>query len=264
MDTASFEEWLYARRLGDNTISKYQGTLKRALVYADVQGWDLNTPTAKHVRELADSWPQTRSSLAMLRSTLGHYWAMLDVDGPINAILLPSDTGVEEYKGLEDDEAAVLEATAATHEHGLVVLIGLYLGLRRAETAGLQWEHFDRDWVTVVGKGRRRRTLPVHPVLAERLTDGEGFLFPSRDGQIRPATVNDRVHRVADTAGLRSISSHCLRHTCATRLYEQTNDIRLVQRFLGHSSTTTTERYTRVTRQRLAAGVATIDYRTAA
>ncbi len=44
----------------------------------------------------------------------------------------------------------------------------------------------------------------------------------------------------------RSVSLHSLRHTFATKLYEKTGDLHLVQRALGHRQITTTEIYARV------------------
>ena len=44
----------------------------------------------------------------------------------------------------------------------------------------------------------------------------------------------------------RPLSIHSLRHTFATRLYEKTGDLHLVQRALGHRQITTTEVYARV------------------
>ena len=49
----------------------------------------------------------------------------------------------------------------------------------------------------------------------------------------------------------RQLSIHSLRHTFATRLYEKTGDLHLVQRALGHWQITTTEVYVRVSDQAL-------------
>ncbi len=48
------------------------------------------------------------------------------------------------------------------------------------------------------------------------------------------------------SGGRRPVSVHSLRHTFATRLYEKTGDLYLVQRALGHRNITTTEIYARV------------------
>jgi integrase/recombinase XerC len=52
--------------------------------------------------------------------------------------------------------------------------------------------------------------------------------------------------RIKETGIDRPVSLHSLRHTFATRLYEKTGDLHLVQRALGHRQITTTEVYARV------------------
>lgn len=85
--------------------------------------------------------------------------------------------------------------------------------------------------------------------------------FPGRfDGHAHHGTVYLWVERVGQAAGLGKVHPHALRHTCATRMYEETGDVRVVQQFLGHSDPATTARYTRVPRRRLEAAVATLNY----
>ncbi len=55
----------------------------------------------------------------------------------------------------------------------------------------------------------------------------------------------------------RSFSVHSLRHTFATRLYQKTGDLYLVQRALGHRQITTTEIYARMSDDRLRRAVST-------
>ena len=48
----------------------------------------------------------------------------------------------------------------------------------------------------------------------------------------------------------KNITPHKMRATCATRLYEQTGDIYLVQQQLGHKSINNTRRYAKVSEQK--------------
>ena len=62
------------------------------------------------------------------------------------------------------------------------------------------------------------------------------------------------VKRHAEQAGLAEVvHPHVFRHSCATHMIEHGADIRTVQELLGHASLTTTQRYTRVTAERLRA-----------
>lgn len=67
-----------------------------------------------------------------------------------------------------------------------MVLLGMYLALRREEIAKAEWERFDEgmEWYTVTGKRDKTATLPVHLRIREEFTPrrGQGFIFPGRVG----------------------------------------------------------------------------------
>ena len=73
-------------------------------------------------------------------------------------------------------------------------------------------------------------------------------LFQGQSGKrLGARQIQQRFARWFGEAGVgRTVSLHSLRHTFATRLYEKTGDLHLVQRALGHRQITTTEIYARV------------------
>jgi len=91
-----------------------------------------------------------------------------------------------------------------------------------------------------------RRWMEFRP---EETDDGETveWLFPTRTGsRTSPRSIRRSVKRYAQKAevkGSDEVSPHTFRHTCLTRLYQQTRDIHLVQRFAGHADPSTTEVY---------------------
>lgn len=146
---------------------------------------------------------------------------------------------------------AVEDLLAGLKNHrNLVVRLLLFTGLRVLELCSLDVCHYDSEGGTfrVLGKGRRERTVPVADrqtldhlsrYIRERGAKGSDPLLVNRNGErLRPDSVRKIIHRVAP-----DITPHMLRHTCATLFVEAGMNPRHLQRFLGHSSITTTEKY---------------------
>ncbi len=120
-------------------------------------------------------------------------------------------------------------------------------GCRRGELPGIQVERVawkDRSLV-VTGKGRKDRivffgrsaSIALREYLAGRDT---GLLFP------KGTDFAQIVRRVGKRAGLGRVYPHLVRHSFASALINHGMDIRHIQCLLGHSSASTTQRYTRV------------------
>lgn len=141
-------------------------------------------------------------------------------------------------------------------------------GLRVSEVIGLTVTQvrLEAGYLTVVGKGRKERAVPIGRAARERLLAYlrdvrpqllgrrlSPYLFVTRAG--RPMvrqTFARRLRRHVLRAGLREpVSPHTLRHAFATHLVEGGADLRAVQLMLGHADIATTEVYTHVARDRL-------------
>ncbi|HEX9298389.1 MAG TPA: site-specific tyrosine recombinase XerD [Polyangiaceae bacterium] len=135
-------------------------------------------------------------------------------------------------------------------------------GLRVSELCALKRGDVDRQrgFVTVLGKGGKRRLVPVGEVA---LADLEAYLAadrPARSARSPAALFLSSwgkpmsrqgfwklVLRYARRAGIhKPISPHKLRHSFATHLLEGGADLRSVQAMLGHANIATTEIYTHV------------------
>jgi integrase/recombinase XerC len=132
-------------------------------------------------------------------------------------------------------------------------------GIRCAELVGLDLDDVDLDErvVRVLGKGRKERVVPfgrparaaVEAYLAERdkLGRSAAFLVNARGARLTDRSVRMTVaRRVRQVALDRRISPHKLRHSFATHLLARGADLRSIQELLGHSSLSTTQRYTHV------------------
>lgn len=217
--------------------------------------------------EYVATQPPTWSSRKGLRSALKHYWEFVARDRPpLRAIRVPPKPEMV-CRALDEDDARILAkaARATGGLQGFAVALGLYAALRREEIATLRWDCFGEDgWMTVQGKGEKTRTIPVHPVVSEMcqaLPRAGVFMFPGRfDHHVNPATIWQWIRELADEAGVGKVKPHQLRHTCLATQNDNTGDLRSVQHFAGHSRPETTSGYTRSTRRRLAAVVASLDY----
>lgn len=165
-------------------------------------------------------------------------------------------------KGL-DPRRPLHQPTAATTL--LAVTLMLSTGMRVGELVAVKVDDIDlsNQSIYVTGKGRRERVVYLPSPWLRDLTRAylatrdalqvrhEYLLFSSPHSPLTTVWVRGRLAAAAETAGLRRITPHMLRHSAATQLIESGVDIRFVQRLLGHASLSTTEIYTHITNDAL-------------
>lgn len=127
-------------------------------------------------------------------------------------------------------------------------------GLRASELCNLEISDFnDTKMLVKSGKGSKTRTVPVTQQASYAIKsyiknfrgNEEGYLFLTKNfRQLKREKLSQMVGRYAKRNGINKVTTHTLRHACATHLLEQGADIRLIQEILGHSSITSTQRYT--------------------
>ena len=135
-------------------------------------------------------------------------------------------------------------------------------GLRLSELASLNVADLDLlgNSVRVVGKGAKERLVPVGSLAiqaieayrnAARITDGPLFLSKLRK-RLSTRSINSLLKKYLAASDIPfNVTPHKLRHSFATHLLDNGADLRSVQALLGHSSLSTTQIYTHVTRERL-------------
>lgn len=131
-------------------------------------------------------------------------------------------------------------------------------GLRASEAVSLQVADIDSSRMVLQvrhGKGAKDRTVMLSAALLAilrsywRLARPAPWLFPGRspDKPIDVQVLHAACRSATKAAGLtKRVSVHTLRHSFATHLLESGTDIRIIQVLLGHSSLSTTARYTHV------------------
>ena len=137
-------------------------------------------------------------------------------------------------------------------------------GLRIAEGLNLNDADVkDLDTVRVTGKGNKQRIVPVLPFIGESIerylslrpfeySPNDALFRGLRGKRLNPGVVQRRMRELRKTLGLpETATPHALRHSFATHLLSAGGDLRTIQELLGHSSLSTTQRYTKVDSNRL-------------
>jgi integrase/recombinase XerC len=147
------------------------------------------------------------------------------------------------------------------------VLALLYgAGLRISEALAIKRSEAPvggRDVLTIVGKGRKTRSVPVIAPVQQAieayialcpypLAPEKPLFMGARGGPLGPRLIQLAVERLRGALGLPdSATPHALRHSFATHLLGRGGDLRTIQELLGHASLSTTQAYTAVDRARL-------------
>ena len=158
-----------------------------------------------------------------------------------------------------------------SERNALLFLYGIYSGFRISDIIDKRVRDVKgkMDFDMIEKKTGKVRKIPIHPKLKKAIDsyivdkkDYE-FLFKSRKGSNAPIT-RQQAYRVLRDAGkkfgLRSIGTHTMRKTFGYHLYQQTQDINLVQSVLGHSSPEITKTYIGITRERMYDAIRRLKY----
>jgi integrase/recombinase XerC len=172
-----------------------------------------------------------------------------------------------------DDMFRLLDQIAPIGVLGLrnraIVEILYSTGVRVSELAGLGLGDVDArsGIVRVRGKGGKERLVPIGEKALDALSAyrhalddahgigprGDGPVFLNKNlGRLSVRSIARVIEKMARACGLPiPVSPHALRHSYATHLLDGGADLRAVQELLGHSSLSTTQRYTHVSIDRL-------------
>lgn len=219
------------------------------------------------------SKPATRArkiaSIRVFFKYLTNKEKLLQVDPTIGLETPKQEKRLPKYLSLENSQK-LLEVTkneASEYKERDFAIITLFLncGMRLSELVGINIKDIDfsENKLTVIGKGNKERTIYLNAPCIEAINDylkvrpHEGVKFDSKDAlflskrkeRISNRMVQEIVKRELAKSGLdiNKYSTHKLRHTAATLMYQYGNvDIRALQVLLGHQNIATTQIYTHV------------------
>lgn len=254
---------LCARGRSENTMKAYRSDLTEFL------RWHKEPIPMEQFEELAMAWlnshrrivaPKTTgrrvSSLRCFARWNGMPGMLEDYSAPTPARGMPHPIP----EGLEGVRRMI--GVADRPKQAAVVAFGGFLGCRIAETLSLRPLDFDfgEMMVTIRGKGDKSRIVPIsdeawatiqRPVLDTAVRDMGATVIDYKDRFARKIITD-----LGSRAGLcRAVSSHDLRSTFATAVWEKTRDMRVVQELLGHASMATSEGYVGIRRDSMRAAV---------
>ena len=213
----------------------------------------------------------SKSSLARKLSTIRNFFHWLDrnkivknsaisvLSSPKKDKILPRSLEINQTFELIE-EAPNFERENWQQLRDIAIFTLLYgCGLRISEAVNTNIGDFDnQDFLRIKGKGKKERIVPLLPIVTKTINtylsacpyshnNGDAVFLGARGERISPRIIERQMEKIRNYMGLPSnLTPHSLRHSFATHLLANGTDIRSIQELLGHSSLSTTQRYTEV------------------
>jgi integrase/recombinase XerC len=283
----------FEKRLAERTVTLYGLDLEKLTDYAAQANVALEAVQSTHIRRWVShmhSGGRSGRGIALILSGWRGFYVWLGRQGlvtsnPVQDVRAPKAPKPLPKALSVDDAVQLAEYHAAPHaadpwlecrDSALVEL--LYgCGLRVGELVGIDvqagaqakgWIDFDGGEAHVLGKGSKRRSVPVGGKALEAMqawvavrdqgltpaTAEQTAMFIGRNGtRLTAQAVWQRLRQRSLKAGLSTpVHPHMLRHSFASHVLQSSQDLRGVQELLGHANITTTQVYTRLDFQHLA------------
>lgn len=267
------------RGFGVHTLDAYKRDVVEFLKFCTDRNYDFLSPDKYILREFLSILSErelSRPTVARKISSLKNFFKFLLKDKVILSLdvsIFKSPKLRRSYpKSIDSDlvAKAFVSLMDKENDHWInlrdrAVMLLLYgSGLRISEALSLKKKEApNSDWLRVKGKGNKYRDVPLLPIICEGVKEyldlcpydvkeDEPLFLGKRGGELSPRIIQRRVENLRYELGLPSHTTpHALRHAFATHLLSGGADLRAIQQLLGHSSLSTTQRYTDVNESEL-------------
>ena len=266
----SYRDFLiYEKGLSENTINAYISDINKVSkndVYFNID----NFITTKYLKN-AENKKYSGSTKKRIQSSVNQFLKFLIEENFISNIEIINISIRSEQKLPNILSPYEIEQLIDFYDHNLfissrnkTIIDFMYsTGCRVSELINVEESDIDIDdaFVRLEGKGSKQRIVPLGSKVIVNLEKylelrnqfkniKNNYLFISKSYKKLDRTA---VFRIIKSTGVKvgintSIYPHILRHSAATHMLEGGCDLRTVQEFLGHSSVSTTQIYTKVTK----------------
>ena len=268
---SSFQDYLtYEKGLSQNTVDAYTSDVQKFTQYSDIKNLNKNI-ISKYFYELSE-FNYSNTSRQRMYSSIKQFLNYLNNIGFVENLEIEHIKFKSELKLPEVVSITQIDKMINYYEHdsflnsrNKTILDFLYsTGSRVSEVINVNISDIDTkdSFVRLEGKGSKQRIVPLGSLLLNNLKDylnlrnsiknlRSNKLFLSKSFKKLDRTA---VFRLVKLTGLKiglssNLHPHTLRHSAATHMLEGGCDLRTVQEFLGHSSVSTTQIYTKITKE---------------
>ena len=268
---SSFSEYLlYQKGLSQNTVDSYKSDLTKLSNY--LQNQDLSKTTVDNFFIDMSEFNYSSSTKKRMHSSIKNFLKYINetedfesID--ISDIKLKSSKKLPEVLSITDIENMINFYNHETYldSRNRTVIDVLYsTGCRVSELCDINISDIDLDekYLKLKGKGSKQRIVPIGSMLYKNLMQylnvretflqnrGEPLFLSKSKNKLDRTAVFRIIKKTAKNISLQTdVHPHTLRHSAATHMLEGGCDLRTVQEFLGHSSVSTTQIYTKVTKE---------------
>ncbi len=268
---SSFSEYLlYQKGLSQNTVDSYKSDLTKLSNY--LQNQDLSKTNIDNFFIDMSEFNYSSSTKKRMHSSIKNFLKYINENEDyesidISDIKLKSSKKLPEVLSIADIENMINFYNHETYldSRNRTVIDVLYsTGCRVSELCDINISDIDLDekYLKLKGKGSKQRIVPIGSMLYKNLLQylnvretflqnrGEPLFLSKSKNKLDRTAVFRIIKKTAKNISLQTdVHPHTLRHSAATHMLEGGCDLRTVQEFLGHSSVSTTQIYTKVTKE---------------